>query len=265
MNIVQSDLLLKAGVPHGWFDNSLGDVVFRPNNPFNDPQWISEAAMQKRLATACEALDLDDSQLVILGGVSQSDTVLSVDSGDAGKKIGPTDGCITNASELPILLAAADCNQMVIYAPDCGAMAVVHAGGLGASRQIVTKATKQLIGKYGADPSKMIVAIGPSLSAEHFIPSSEVDGFVLKDIASTNPVTKKLPDGRVGYDVTATNIRQLTKLGVQSSTIDVITIDTFTNPNWYSYERDRIRDPAAAMRRHGLFVALPAQAKNTAS
>lgn len=257
LSVLQSELLLAAGVPHGWFDSTLGNVIFRPGNPFEDPEWVDEAAMTKRRTRACNALGLDGSRLVITSGLLQTDIVQTVSPTDAGKKIGPADGYTTNIPGLPIVIAAGDCIQAIMYAPDVNVMAVVHAGGLGTSRQIFVKALQRLATDFKADPRHVIVAIGPSVSAEHFVPTLEADNFTLTDIAHTHPVTKKLSGNRIGYDITATNIRQLRDLGVPAEQIEASDIDTFTHDNWYSYERDKMRDMAAAMRRHGLFVALP--------
>lgn len=257
LRVLQSELLLATGVKHGWFDSSLGNVISRPDNPFDDPEWIDESTMRQRWAKACEALGLDDSRLIITTGLLQTDKVQTVDAANVGKRAGPADGYVTNTPELPILLAAGDCIQAVVYAPDVHAMTVAHAGGLGTSRGLLAKTVKRLIADFQANPQRLIVAIGPSVSPEHFVPTRAADDFTLADIADSHPVTKKLPDGRVGYDIVATNIQQLRELGVPGAQIEVSNIDTFTNHNWYSYERDKTQNPPAAMRRHGLLVALP--------
>lgn len=257
LSVLQSDLLLAAGVPHGWFDTSLGNVVFRADNPFIDPEWIDRPAMKLRQQKACAALGLDGLRLVVATGLLQTDIIQILSAADADKEAGPADGYLTNAVGLPIILAAADCIQTIVYASDANAMAVVHAGGLGTARGVLSKAAKRLIGEFKADPKHMIVAIGPSVGPEHFVPTLAADNFTLADIAETRPVTKKLPDGRTGYDIAATNVRQLRELCIPESQIEVSTIDTFTDPRWYSFERDKETNRAVAMRRHGLMVALP--------
>ncbi len=259
LSVLQSELLLAAGVPHGWFGSSLGNTIFRPENPFSDPQWIDESAMRQRRQQACAVLGLDGRRVVVTTGLLQTDIVQTVQAAHAGKKVGPADGYLTHTPGLPLVLAAADCAQIIVYAPDVQAMAVVHAGGLGAARGVLTKATKQLISVHGAAPGGMIAAIGPSLSAAHFAPTREGDNFTLADIAHTKPVTKKLANGRIGYDIAATLARQLQDLGVLPARIEVSTIDTFASADWYSYARDKGHNMAAAMRRNGLFVALPAR------
>lgn len=256
LSVLQSELLLQAGIPHGWFDSSLGNVLFRPGNPFHDPEWVDQQAILRRRAQACSTLDLDASKLVTTSGLFQTDVVQQVDENFSGKQAGPADAYVTNTPDLPIMLAAGDCTQTIVYAPDKNAMAIVHAGGLGTARAVLPKAVERLIAEFSADPHRMIAAIGPSVAAEHFVPSQKSDNFTLASIGG-NPVTKKLLDGRIGYDIAATNVQQLREMGIPASHIEVSDIDTFLDHEWYSYERDKIHNRAAAMRRHGLLAALP--------
>jgi copper oxidase (laccase) domain-containing protein len=255
LRVLQSEALLRAGVPHGWFDASLGDTMFRPGNPYNDPTFSDEQTVHKRWSKACTALGLDVKKLVITSGLLQTDIIRVVELDQAGQTVGPADGYITKTSKLPILLRAGDCIQVVLFAP--GVLGVVHVGGVGAARGTLAKAVRMMREQYGVDPAKIVAALGPSLAPEHFVPSREADGFTLDDIAEAHPVTKKLPDGRIGYDIATTAVRQLLQEGLIRAHIELSGIDTFSDERWFSWERNHISDKAAAMRRHGLFVALP--------
>ena len=254
LRVLQSELLLAAGVSHGWFDASLGDTQFRPGNPYDDSEFIDEQAMRARWGRACKALGLDTARLVATSGL-QTANIQLLSPEHSGKTVGPADAYLTVTPKLPILLRAGDCIQAVLFAP--GVLAVVHAGGLGVARGIFVKVVDMMCEQYGVNPTQIAAALGPSIGPEHLIPSKEADGFTLEDIKDAQPVIKVLPDGRQGYDIAATAARQLIQQGLDPAHIEASIVDTFSDPHWFSWERNRATDQAAAMRRHGLFVALP--------
>ncbi|HYH75359.1 MAG TPA: laccase domain-containing protein [Candidatus Saccharimonadales bacterium] len=255
--IVQSSLLLEAGVPHGWFDSSLGNTQFRPDNPFNDPEYVPLPVIQERRARACGALGLDVARLVTTSGLVQTDIIQRVDERHAGSEAGRADGYVTNTPNLPIAINAADCLQTVMYEPRAQAMAVVHSGGAGTALRVLPKAVALMRREYDARPADMIVGIGPSISGDSFIPSRAIDGYQTSELTDPDIITVPQVDGRLGYDVGATAVRQLRKSGVLLRHIDISNIDTYTNETYYSWERDRESNPAASMRRQPLIAALP--------
>jgi YfiH family protein len=252
--VVQSEQLLAANIPHGWFGVSLGNVVFRKGNPYNDPEFVSKDAMDARRRRACQALGLDGSRLVLTSGLLQTDIVRYVDASQAGQVVGPADGYITDVPDMPFLLGAADCLQVILYDPARHVLGVVHAGALGVVRKVLVRAVTQMVQQFGSSSSDIIVAIGPSIAAEHYILEDGIERYV---IDGEVPITVQLPDGRIGYDIVATARRQLTSLGVSPDHIEVSSIDTYSSPDFYSWRRDKHGNLAAAKRRHGLFVALP--------
>jgi len=240
---LQSDRLLRLGVSHGWFGVALGDTM-----PKDD-------IVKQRWARACSVLGVDSLKLVQTTGISQSSTSLWINDEAAGGIVGPADGFVTKTQGMPLWLRAADCMQMVIYDPVPKVMAVVHAGGKGVAGDVLSN-TLELMADHQAEPSRMIVGIGPAIGPEHFIPTREVDGFTLDDIEGIAPVSVELSDGRKGYDIVATACSRLAELGVLSSNIETSGIDTYADTGFYSYERDRIHAPAEATYRNGFFVQI---------
>lgn len=78
-----------------------------------------------------------------------------------------TDALITYSKGLSIGVFTADCVPILICAPDVEGIAAVHAGWKGTLGGIVENAINMLV-KKGADPAKMIVAFGPSISSGHY-------------------------------------------------------------------------------------------------
>lgn len=70
---------------------------------------------------------------------------------------------ITNEKGLAIGVFVADCAPVLLHAPDVGAVAAVHAGWRGTALAASRVAVAALQTTYGADPSRMVAAIGPSI------------------------------------------------------------------------------------------------------
>lgn len=76
-----------------------------------------------------------------------------------------TDAVVTSVRGLRIGVRTADCVPVVVYAPDTGAVAAVHAGWKGTLAGIAGKAVDTLI-SMGADPRMMTARIGPCICGD---------------------------------------------------------------------------------------------------
>lgn len=259
LTILQSGLLLDQGVPHGWFDRSLGNVQYRPGNPYNDPESLTEERQLARYAQACGAIGLDVYRLVRTNGLVQTDIVQHVGEEHAGAVTGKADGYITNTRMLPVAINAADCLQTVLYDPRSKALALVHSGGKGTATGILPKTLRMMTEMYETKPADVIVGIGPAISGKYFAPSRDVDGFEITDSGYEEVIRTNRREQSPGYDVGSTAIFQLLKAGVILRHLDVSDLDTYEDESrFFSWERDRLTDPAESMRRQPLIAAVPA-------
>lgn len=76
-----------------------------------------------------------------------------------------TDGVVTFERGLPIGVVTADCVPILVYMPDIRAVAALHAGWKGTLNGIVDSLFDLL---DNADPAKMKVFFGPSISMERY-------------------------------------------------------------------------------------------------
>ena len=74
-----------------------------------------------------------------------------------------TDALISFNQKVGVGVLTADCVPIVVYAPDVEAVAAIHAGWKGTLGGIVDNTLRVLIDR-GADPAKMKVIFGPSVS-----------------------------------------------------------------------------------------------------
>jgi copper oxidase (laccase) domain-containing protein len=249
LHVIQSELLLEAGLSaHGWFDASMPNTMHRPHNPYNDETWMEDIETYDVLAEGCDAIGAVALNLVRTRGLLQTNRGMYVNADhaymDAYQKATLDGGCdifFTNKKNVPITIQTADCVPAILYAPH-KALSVAHAGGMGTSKQTLTRAV-YLLDNCNVEPDEIFVALGPAIR-DNYSPTKQRDGYTLEDISASKPVTHTV-DGVEIYDIIATSVRQLQEAGVPSAQIDISTcLDTRTATNedgsfrFYSYDRD---------------------------
>ncbi|HWP80029.1 MAG TPA: peptidoglycan editing factor PgeF [Candidatus Acidoferrum sp.] len=101
------------------------------------------------------------------------------------EKIKDADGVITNTPGVFPVCYFADCIPTLLYEPDARCWAAVHSGWRGAAEGIVGIAISRMKEELGADPAKMLMAIGPSICPECFEVGPEVAGKFDADLVLT--------------------------------------------------------------------------------
>lgn len=76
------------------------------------------------------------------------------------------DATATDEKGLWLSIRAADCQQLVVYAPDAYVCAVIHAGWKGLKAGIIPSLFALLKDEWGIRPADTLVGIGPSLCAD---------------------------------------------------------------------------------------------------
>lgn len=89
------------------------------------------------------------------------------------------DGLATDAKNLWISIRAADCQQLVVYAPERHVAGVIHAGWKGLEAGVISAFFETMKNEWGISPRETYVGIGPSLCqkcAEFTDPVTELAG-----------------------------------------------------------------------------------------
>ncbi|MDE7413622.1 MAG: polyphenol oxidase family protein [Muribaculaceae bacterium] len=155
-----------------------------------------------------------------------------------------TDALVTFKKGIPIGVLTADCVPVLIYAPDVEGVVAVHAGWKGTLGGII-EYVLSILEEYGADPAKMKVAFGPSISEENY----EVD----RDLAEKFGAAgfgdcvhyPKGKDGKPHIDLQGVNCRRLIKRGVLPENIRLHDGCSFGScredgsPKYYSHRRSQ--------------------------
>ncbi|PYL05892.1 MAG: hypothetical protein DME33_15225 [Verrucomicrobia bacterium] len=79
-----------------------------------------------------------------------------------------SDGIITNQRGIALGVRVADCCAVYIVDPRTPAIGLVHSGRKGTELGVVPNATRQMIDRFGSDPSSMIVQLSPCIRPPHY-------------------------------------------------------------------------------------------------
>lgn len=138
------------------------------------------------------------------------------------------DALITNEPNVPLMVKTADCQGILLYAPDVHALGVVHSGWRGSVQNIVGETIFRMIEQYGCDPSQMQAAISPSLGpccATFTDPKSELPEFCHPFIQSKQ------------VDFWSLSLKQLEEAGVIRDHIEPAEHCTKCQPGYFSHRR----------------------------
>lgn len=90
------------------------------------------------------------------------------------EKIVEADGVISNTPGVFPVCYFADCIPTLLYEPDARCWGAVHSGWRGAAEDILGIAIRRMKEELGADPAKILMAIGPSICPDCFEVGPEV-------------------------------------------------------------------------------------------
>jgi polyphenol oxidase len=92
----------------------------------------------------------------------------SCSHGPVGCEFSRCDGIITNQRGIVLGVYVADCCAVYVVDPKTPAIGLVHSGRKGTELDIVTKAIKQMMDRFGSDPANMIVQLSPCIRPPHY-------------------------------------------------------------------------------------------------
>lgn len=149
------------------------------------------------------------------------------------------DGLWTTTPGLAVAIRVADCTPILLWDPEAGAVAAVHAGWRSTAQDIVGEALR-VGADLGVDPSRVRAAIGPCISRDAFEVGPEVvDALLALGIEPTALRQTTGPRGRPHVDLRSVNRALLVRRGVPDAQIEDVGGCSFSEPERYeSYRRD---------------------------
>jgi polyphenol oxidase len=189
------------------------------------------AAVLANRARAAAALDRDPERVVWMNQVHGRDVAVV----EAPWPDGPSpavDAVVTLRADLTLAVLTADCVPVLLADPVAGVAGAAHAGRAGLAAGVVPAVVETMI-TSGADPGRMIAALGPSVCGTCY----EVPAALRDDVAAVAPEAfAETRRGTPALDVGAGVRAQLARLGVRVH--ETPAVCTLESSDHYSYRRE---------------------------
>ena len=155
------------------------------------------------------------------------------------------DAFVTNLPGVAIGVRTADCVPVLLYDPEKKVVAAIHAGWKGTVLHISQKTLEVMAVRYGSDASGIKAVIGPAIGPDSFQVGLEVAerfkaaGFPMDDVWSFRGPGDGTPmSGGHHIDLFKANRWLLEQAGIKPDNIQVVDIDTFIDPSFFSARRE---------------------------
>lgn len=142
---------------------------------------------------------------------------------------------VTTSLNHNLLLRPADCIPLILYGEKNHKpiLALIHGGRRELDQDIIRKTLDLIYKEYDLQPEGLSAYLGPSIKRQSYIlPRSVLDGFSHPNwpqfVASKSKTT-------VSIDINGFAESELMRIGLLRSNIYISTIDTSTNPRYYSH------------------------------
>lgn len=233
-------------VPHGMF-NGLGGVSAPPfaslNLSFSVGDNVEHVRANRILAQQALALP----HLLSVKQV-HSDRILLAQEQHIGIESEGFDAIISTLPGTGLLIQQADCQAILLWAPQPPVVAAIHCGWRGSVLGIIGKTVARMQREYGVAPETIRAVISPSLGpccAEFVNYRQELPTWMHALQTSANH-----------FDFWAISRRQLTEAGIVPQHIDTAGLCTKCNESFFSYRR-AVHHSGGITGRNGSIIGLP--------
>jgi YfiH family protein len=152
-------------------------------------------------------------------------------------KIEDCDAIITNVKNIPLMVMVADCVPIFFYDPIKKVIAVAHAGRNGTFLEIAKKCALKMRDEFRSDMSDLVVGVGASIGSCCYEVGDDLADICKKSFGKEYIVIR---DDKTFLDLKTLNQDQLIDLGVKRENIEISTICTSCDKNYFSYRRDGV-------------------------
>jgi len=151
--------------------------------------------------------------------------------------VGEGDALITSDRGTALVIRTADCIPILIFCPESGAIAAVHAGWRGLAARIVTETISALCNDHSARKAGLHFVVGPFIARDSY----EVGEEVASQFSSAASHIR--PNAKYSLDLEKILREEFTANAINNDQIEWHHADTFVSPGWYSARRgDSLRN-----------------------
>jgi YfiH family protein len=209
---------------------SVGNYASFNLSPFTGDEELRFTENQQIL---CDKLGIDSAHLIIPFQTHGSEireinqTFLELSTEEKHQYLSGVDAIVTQLPGICVGVTTADCVPLLFFDPMKQVVAAVHAGWRGTCAGIAGRTVRFMVDTYGSRPADILVAIGPSISAEVYEVGAEVvdefkaAGFDLSEII-------EIRNNAIFLNLWKANQQLLVKAGIQDNHIEIAGICTFT-------------------------------------
>ena len=227
-----SDMLdTLAGIHHGFF----GRIGGRSAGVFAGLNASEAGGDDPATAQANRRLALESLQFTEIALVKQvhSASVVTLTERPGPDRV-EADAIVTTLPGLALGILTADCTPILFADADAGIIGAAHAGWRGAVDGIIGNTVQAMV-QLGAEPSRIVAAFGPTITA----PNYEVGDQFRADFLKLHPGGERFfvtpPGGEPHFDLPAFVTEQLNQSGVDL--VDRVGTCTYASPDRYFSHR----------------------------
>jgi YfiH family protein len=234
--MIRSKLLAEiSGLSHAFFTRE-GGASKGIYQSLNCGQGSDDDAntVQSNRATAMKSLQLSQDRLCTVWQHHGTTAVVAEQPIIADEKK-PADALVTETTTLALGILTADCAPVLIADPEARVAAAVHCGWKGALKGVISNSVDEMK-RLGADPSRMVAAIGPCIGFASYEVGEEFRAeFAAESMANTEYFYEG-ENGRLTFDLSGFVASRLRMAGIES--VDAIGQDTYADERrFFSYRR----------------------------
>ena len=142
------------------------------------------------------------------------------------------DALMTNICDVGLMIQQADCQAVMLYDPEHGAVANIHSGWRGSVANIIAKTVAAMTAAYGTRPISLFAAISPSLGP--------CCGEFVNYQQELPPAFHRYQTQPSHFDFWAISRDQLRDTGVMIEHIEIAGCCTVCDGNYFSYRREGV-------------------------
>ncbi|MFZ2054610.1 MAG: peptidoglycan editing factor PgeF [Candidatus Aminicenantales bacterium] len=150
------------------------------------------------------------------------------------------DALVTRLPGILLVIKTADCLPVLLVDEWARVIAAVHGGWKGTRLQVLEKAVRGILERYGVDPGSLLAAFGPCIGGGCYEVGEDVrDLYAGGGFPGSlfTPISNH-PEKYL-FDLRAAARLQLLGLGIREENIFAVDICTHCDPTYPSYRRDR--------------------------
>lgn len=233
-----TNLAGQSGIRHGFFTR-LGGISTGIYESLNCGAGSKDdaAAVRENRTKVAEMLDIAPEHLITPYQVHSADAVVAEEPWQP-KDAPKADAIVTRTPGLAIGVVTADCAPVLLYEPQAGVIGAAHAGWRGALTGIAEATVKAMV-SLGAEPARILAAIGPAISVTAYEVGADYQAEVLaQDAAAGDFFVIDDSTGEPHFDLPAYVAERLTRAGI-GDIFDLGLCTYCDEARLYSYRRSQ--------------------------